>query len=525
MFTKSSLKLSQTQRLLVIFIFTLYTFFVFFTLAKYPTVFYDETAFNNTAHCISNSKECSSTPFSAHLSAPEKLYMVGYVPNYFWLMAFITKIFGFNIYAIRITSYCIGFITLLIFFFMLRRILKENNIVILCLLLFAVDHAFISSSKFGRPDILAVCFSTAAILFYLKSYLENESKINFLFSGILYACAFMTHIPLGFYPLGLTAVHFIIAQRYKKYGLKALLFLLGPTVVFFFLWLIICIIPQIIKQPDLVHKIIGFYSHRTNMNLHDLWGVFKWFSGHLGNELAVFYIYAFLWLAVLICLKNKFGPKWFLVLISIFMYPYLIRYGNLFYASLMTTVACITLGYLASEESRYRKTVIAFIIIAICCNIGRQGRIIKKTLHYSYEEFSQEISNYLHPEAKVLIYSASLDPYFYLTAKRKDLRLEYDRFSDVYDHTNIEPYFRESVANADYIVTSLLHASLKKIVINKIPLSRSVFIENRYSSKEKPKIDELIIIDELIKHIESYVFLDDIEWVIIKLAAPKYEGH
>ncbi|MFH1202700.1 MAG: glycosyltransferase family 39 protein [Candidatus Omnitrophota bacterium] len=522
--TNSNLKLTQTQRLLIVLIFALYTFFVFFTLAKYPTPFYDETAFNNTAHCIANSKECSSTPFSAHLSAPEKLYLVGYVPLYFWLMAFITKIFGFSIYTIRITSYCIGIITLLIFFFMLRKLLKENNIVIVCLLLFAVDKAFISSSKFGRPDILAVCFSTAAILFYLKSYLENESKINFLFCGILYACAFMTHIPLGFYPLCLTVVHFMIVRRYKKYGFKTLLFLLGPTAAFFFSWLIIFIIPQIIKQPGLVNEIIGLYTYRADMHLHALWTVFKWFSGHLGNELAVFYIYAFLWLAVLVCLKNKFGQKWFFFLITIFMYPYLIRYGNLFYASLMTTVASITFGYLASKESRYRKTIIAFIIIVICCNIVRQGRIIKKTLHYSYEEFSQRISNYLHRDAKVLIYSASLNPYFYLAVKRKDLRLEYDRFSDLYDHTHIAPYFRESVANADYIVTSLLHESLRKIE-NKIPLSRRVFIENRYSNKEKPKVDELIIVDELIKRGGDVYFLDDIEWVVIKLAAPKDEEH
>jgi hypothetical protein len=486
-----------TKILSLVIIFAVYTVFVLISLTKDPLVFKDEVSFNNTAHYLLDKDKFSepSKPFSGQLSAPEKLLLVTHLPAYQWLIAVTTHLFGFNIYSIRLTSFFIGLLLLLLFYVIFKKIMNNNTLTLSILFLLAVDQAFISSSRIGRPEILLVFFMSLSFLFYIKTFKDDYSR-NYILAGLFSGFSLMTHISSGLIPLAATNLHFLLTGRFKKLGFKRLSFLIIPALIFLILWLIFRVLPLFLDNSGLFKDTLLFLLHRPLSNGRDLYSVLKSFKGgRIAYEQVRFYVYIILFLPVSFFLRNKNGIKSFLLLTYVFIYLYLLLIGTRWYAVLFTPIASLAFAFLIREKDKYQKLYIVLLVLVISASIATQLRIIRKSGHNSYENYAKHLSCYLPLSAKVLIVDVYPDPYFYFASDRKDLRLEYSHAS-FNGMIGVGDRVAEAIRTADYII---IGQTIQDIMGNK------------YYEKYG------FLIPFLLRNSESHVTLEDQELVIFNM--------
>jgi len=418
--------------LIAIIIFIVYSTFVLLNLTKEPSVGGDELSFANIAHSL-DKNEFNKLPgiFSRHIAPSEKVLLIMYPPIYPWIIAITTHFFGFNIYTLRLTSFAIGLLLLFFFFLILRKIITNDILTMSVLLLFAVDQAFIRSSRYGRPDILTAFFITLSLLFYIKT-LEEDNNKNYFLTGLFCGLSFMTHLALGLIPLMLTTLHFLLTKRFRRSGFKKLLFLIMPALIFFILWLIFVVLPLFLHNPGLFKNTVMVFKDKAlrNKNYYANWIEFI--------KADISYIYLILLFPLILSLRNKNGIKSFLLLAYLFVYPYLLSIQSTWYAVWFTPIGCLVLLYLIREKNRYRQFFIVLVTIIISCGVVTQLRFAREQRGYSYENYSKRVSGYLPIGANVLILDIYPDPYIYLAAYRKDLKLEWDR--------------KDAIKNADYVI-------------------------------------------------------------------------
>lgn len=444
-------KLFMSNKILILPIIV-FTVFVLLNLTKEPIPGGDEVFFASIAHYQLDRNEFSNSekPFTAQLSPPGKFsLLIMHPPFYLWLIAITTHFFGFNIYTVRLTSFLIGLLLLFFFFSILKKITNNGILVLAVLFLFAVDVFFIRSSRFGRPDILTIFFITLSLLFYIKTLLEEDNTKNYFLAGLFSGFSFMTHLALGLIPLVLINLHFILTKRFKRSGFNKLLFLIMPALVFFIVWLTFIVLPIWLHNSGNFKDTLSIFAGRIS-GKKDFYFVLR---------TTIFYIYLSLLFFVLFFLRNKNGIKSFLILAYLFIYPYIILIGTLWYSALLTSLACLTFVCLIKEGGKYKILFLVFLAIAIGCNITSQRRIIKKRTPFSYQNYSEQVAAYLPTGAKVLMGPLDPDPYFWLASHRKDLRLEVS--SGVIPDKNLTgDRAMEAIKTADYII--LGHLKEKK---------------------------------------------------------------
>jgi len=106
-------------------------------------------------------------------------------PLYEWLLALISKVFGFSEMLARVYSLLIfSFVMLAMYLVLLQLKIKPFAAVCSALLLLSVPQMYYDSIN-AMPDILALCFSLFALHFFLSYFLRAHA--GFLFPAILFA--------------------------------------------------------------------------------------------------------------------------------------------------------------------------------------------------------------------------------------------------------------------------------------------------------------------------------------------------
>ncbi len=169
--------------------------FGIFGLDRSPTVWYDETLFNEFPYQLAyHGKFISSLEpglafrDQAHLGPP--IHPV--------FQAVIFRILGFGIWQVRLSClffHLLGVLTL----FLAGKLYFNNRIAgLVCSALFLVDPAIVKSWRSGRPDAMAVflgLFALLILLYVLRSTFVHgrTSIVLYIFSGVVMGLACSTH--------------------------------------------------------------------------------------------------------------------------------------------------------------------------------------------------------------------------------------------------------------------------------------------------------------------------------------------
>lgn len=137
----------------------------------------------------------------------------GYQPGIFpYTTLFWVALLGPADWAIRLTPFLYGTLTLLTTFFLTRRWF-ETPTALWALFFLAIAPWHIFYSRFGNPNILVPLFHTAALLFFFKG-IEEKKKSAWLLAGLFFGLAF--HSYYGAYiiiPLSLLGLALVFAKE------------------------------------------------------------------------------------------------------------------------------------------------------------------------------------------------------------------------------------------------------------------------------------------------------------------------
>ncbi len=156
------------------------------------------------------------------------LYSSTYPPLVPWAIALNFKIFGEELFSIRLFSALCSLVTIVIF-----TSLALKNYSSIASFLFGINLFFSSTllfySKQGMTDVPLVCFSFFAIFFGIK-YIENFDHSKRIIYGILTSVfvflSFMTKIVLSFLPF-VILIALLIIKKKKEFTRLLIYFLIG----------------------------------------------------------------------------------------------------------------------------------------------------------------------------------------------------------------------------------------------------------------------------------------------------------
>lgn len=143
------------------------------------------------------------------------LYSSTYPPLVPWLMAINMKIFGVNLFSIRLLSVLCSSFTIFLFIYFFSKLFELQTTFLVGLNLLLTSHWFLYSRQ-GMTDIPLLFFIFLNILSIAK-FLESSNKFHKKFYGFLisftFSLALMTKIVLSFIPL-LTLI--FVAKYFPK---------------------------------------------------------------------------------------------------------------------------------------------------------------------------------------------------------------------------------------------------------------------------------------------------------------------
>lgn len=132
-----------------------------------------------------------------------------------YLVAFLTKIFHYNIFSIRGVEAIAGIFTLIFFYLFIKKILNHHT-ALLCLFLLAVSKYHILYSRFGIRVNLILLFEMASIYFLADALTSSQKNYrSFVACAISCGLGFYTYIAYRIFPLVLVVFAFSKDHRDK----------------------------------------------------------------------------------------------------------------------------------------------------------------------------------------------------------------------------------------------------------------------------------------------------------------------
>src|SRR5262245_18127576 len=179
----------------------------------------DEGWFANAAYNLAANGFMGTTVFepSEQLKGIQtRTYWV--MPLYLALESAWLKVVGFSLFKYRLLSLFFGLIGLAAWFSIMRSLWKNTALAGLAVCLIGLDYYYISSSSFGRMDIMCAALGFAGLAAYLRLRERNWLLAVFI-SHALVCASGMSHF-LGIMPLvGLVFLTFYYDR--DKVGIKA----------------------------------------------------------------------------------------------------------------------------------------------------------------------------------------------------------------------------------------------------------------------------------------------------------------
>lgn len=182
---------SRNKRLVLGAVF-LYVLASFCFLDKYPPFYADEVYYVEPAVNFLSEGHFRNNLFK---------YIPGYeVTNaiagrlFSTVDAMLFKLLGVNIISIRLQSFLLALLTLVLFYQILNLLFSEPALAFFSSALLACSHPFIFASHFGRPD-MTVCFYVVLSLYLYLLAEKNETHFLYFLSGLAASLAIDIHIP------------------------------------------------------------------------------------------------------------------------------------------------------------------------------------------------------------------------------------------------------------------------------------------------------------------------------------------
>lgn len=205
-------------------IFILSTIILFFNIQKGEVQPWDEGLYAYRAREILNN-HCWWDQTSVSLG---NLYSSTYPPLVPWVMALNMKLFGTNLFAIRLFSVLSSALLITLFFYFFSSLFNYQLSFLLSINLL-ISNVYFFYSRQGMLDIPLLLFIFLTFILLYK-YLESDKKYQKVIYGagtsFFFACSLMTKVVLSFIPL--ISLPFI--YKYfpkKKFAQSILLFSLG----------------------------------------------------------------------------------------------------------------------------------------------------------------------------------------------------------------------------------------------------------------------------------------------------------
>ncbi len=201
-------------------------------------------------------------PSGFHLNAyfrgvEQRTYL--YPPNHMVALAGWFRLFGPDVFSMRVYSICWSAVSLAVLFYLFSQFFPDRRVAVIGTLFTAVDFIFLWSSADGRPEGSANALALCAVAAYLY-FREQNFRKAVIYSQLLGASAAFIHPNAAVVMVALG----VVAWRFdrEQFRLQHLFLACGPYLFFALLWLL-----YILESPGdflaqfLVHA-AGHHSER-----------------------------------------------------------------------------------------------------------------------------------------------------------------------------------------------------------------------------------------------------------------------
>ncbi len=424
-------------------------FFLFFlssrTLTSFPQIHSDETAFSSIAYGLLHPHSLAVEDFDTNIPLMDKTPLTHYGPPYSFGLSVPLYLFGYSVYTVRYFSIFLAALSLILLYFLLHRASKSIFMSGMAVFFLASDFFFLKSAKFGRMEMMALCFQLAAYLSYF--YLLKKMSIRYyIFTSVLATAALFTHFIVGL-PAFLTIIVYTLIFKRSVLKRNGLLYFASIPFICVILWIIYI---AYFADKSAVNASYMMISKRYIPDFFPLkysWDDITFYSGIN----FIFYGLGF-FLLLIKFKKNTYEVFW---LTAAACTAVIAIWGNLIWYLSLFSISFIPLFFLHSGKKTrlhdYNFLLrISIAIVFFIYSLLQQAKVFSYYQDYSYEKNSHDISECIPKNKNVIVRDVRSDPYFYFVANRKDLRLAYQRYPDIGD-----VIFKRSMKKADYIVVTI----------------------------------------------------------------------
>ncbi|HEV2801804.1 MAG TPA: glycosyltransferase family 39 protein [Pyrinomonadaceae bacterium] len=140
------------------------------------------------------------------------------------------KLFGFNLFSMRMLSALFGLLALFAWYKVVRALTGNQAVALLTLVLLAFDYVFVMAGAFGRGDMMSMALGAGGLAVYVSLREQNLARAV-LFSQTLVAACGLTHPNGGVAFLSglvfLTLYYDRAALRWRHLALAAIPYVVG----------------------------------------------------------------------------------------------------------------------------------------------------------------------------------------------------------------------------------------------------------------------------------------------------------
>ncbi|MBU0579056.1 glycosyltransferase family 39 protein [Patescibacteria group bacterium] len=417
--------------------------------------FTDEAIFFDMTVRLSDGAGLSSSLFRDFIPGVDQ-QAYWYPPLYFYFLSPIFKIFGANIYVMRIFSLAIASIILILIYQIAHKLFNHRWAGLLSIWILILDRNFHVGAMLGRMEFLVIGFGLGAVLLHLK-FLEKRILLYNLLSGICAALALLTHPTAAIFIAPIALNLLLVKDQSWKTKLMNMIFFIIPSIFGVGLW------------------ILNFWHDRGSFILQNLlqihrkqfletyiWQVFKSLSSHgmifIGIVLATYLIsnVAYLWRVVSNWNESSSRKRLlFLLIISSSILPIMLK--EMWYVVFIPLIGSISLS--ANAIWLWKKQPIILVIAGLAIFLPSlflySDAFKQHSLHRNeYFPLSQQVADVLPLNARVLI-SSLPDPYFYLYENRPDLDMRETPNSPPQEPIDASVY-NLILGQVDYVILSYI---------------------------------------------------------------------
>lgn len=130
-------------------------------------------------------------------------------PLYFVITAYFYQIFGVSEFSTRLATVLFSILGLFFTYRLAKLLFKSNYAAILAIFGLILNTSYLYYSRIGMLDVILTCFITGSI-YYFVNFGESKKKLDLILSGIMIGLAVMTKSLIGFLPLVIIGIYYLI---------------------------------------------------------------------------------------------------------------------------------------------------------------------------------------------------------------------------------------------------------------------------------------------------------------------------